>query len=68
MKRFSTTLFLSALPLLQACHTMDNDGSSSDDGIAMICGVIGVIAVLVGLFGRGNTVRAVLVGVALIIA
>ena len=68
MQRFATKWYLATLPLLQACVMMNNDGYKPDDGIADICGVIGVIAVAVGLFSRGNTVRLILVGAILIIA
>lgn len=69
MKRFSAKWRSVVLPLLlQGCYIMDHDGSPGDDGIATICGVIGVIAVLVGLSSKGNTVRLILVGAILIIA
>ena len=68
MKRFPASWYLTTLPLLQGCVALNNDGLKSTDGAAIICGVLGTICVLVGLFSHGNTVRLILVGAILIIA
>lgn len=68
MNLFTTRRYLAALPLLQGCMVLNNDGLKSTDGAAGICGVLGVICVLAGLFSHGNTVRLILVGAILIIA
>jgi len=54
--------------LLYTKQSLDNDGIKGNDGAANICGLIGAIAVLVGLFGGSSTFRLILVGVVLLIA
>jgi len=68
MKRSITAWYFATLPLLQGCVGLDNDGLSCDDGAAMLCGVLGVIAFLIAVIGDRKSGGLAIAGVILILA
>ena len=54
--------------LLQGCYAMDNDGMKFDDGVAELCGWLGVIMFCIAVFGKSKSGGLAIAGAILILA
>jgi len=52
----------------QGCTHLNKNGKASDDGIAMVCGMLGIIAFFAGVSGERKNFGLVLLGVILVLA
>lgn len=53
---------------VQGCSIMQNDGIASDDKTANLCGLLGILIVGAGVFGKEAHAGMTLIGVVLLIA